>query len=247
MKTTRPILTAILTTGLLVAASAGAQGRSAQDANTRADRARPGMERTFGSRDMGRFAGGETLGRTLGARLALGTVVTVEVYDTAPGEGVEPVETFTLIVGQDSEVAFAETLAAARDEAAYLRIETGAQTRTIDLPDEDELGEFIGRRGHGGRPGLAPSMAGLETGDVVSAVFYDGDPDEGAGELTRLTFTYGESSAIGFRHDLAEAAEDADYVTITTPATERLVDVATQAERSAAARRMPRFGAPQHR
>ncbi len=158
--------------------------------------------------------------------------VTVQVYDAEPADGVTPTQTLTLTVGEDSEVAFAEALADAREDAAFLRIEVGEQTRTIDLPEaSDQADERVLRGGRDDALGFAPRLVGLETGDVVRAVFYAGDPAEGAAELANLSFTYGESSAIGFRQAFAEAAAEADVVVVTTPPTERVVDLTATAER----------------
>jgi hypothetical protein len=244
----RPILAAILTSGLLLAATATAQGRMTDGAHMRADAPRPGPQGAFGPLDARLGHGGPLLGTVLGPRLALGTTVTVEAYDAEPGEGVEPTQTLTLTVGEDSEIAFADALTAARQEAAYLRIETGEQTRTIDLPDPtvgDDVAALGARRGD--RRGIVPPLNGLLAGDVVTAAFFDGDPAEGATELARLTFTFGESSAIGFRHDFAEAAADADFVVVTTPPTERVVDLTARPARPLAGAYGSDRGAPRRR
>jgi hypothetical protein len=235
MLKTRPILITIVTSGLLIATTAGAQGPMPYADGTNATQDRRAHHRPFETFGANPFVRGGARGPAIGSRLALGTTVTVEVFDAEPTEGVEPTETLTLTVGEDSEIAFAEALAAARDGAAFLRIQTGEQTRTIDLPDADEDGAAhvatpVGPR-FGQRSTLAPSLAGLETGDVVTAVFYAGDPDAGAAELETMTFVYGESSAIGFQNAFAEAAQDADYVVVTTPPSERVVELTAMAER----------------
>ena len=171
-------------------------------------------------RGRGRGGGGAP---GLGGRLALGTPVAYSFYDGDPEADGSVTETLTFTYGEDSEVAFSETLAEARENAEYVVVQTGEQTRTLDLSDFD-TDDFRGR-------GLGFLGRNLNEGSTVTATFYDGDPEAGGQTLETLSFTYGEDSAAGFAADVEAALEDATFVTVTTSPQERTVDLSAQAER----------------
>lgn len=164
-----------------------------------------------------RVAGRGLLGHGLPFRASIGTEIEVRFYAEVPAEAVEPFTTLALTVGEDSEAAFLEDFAEARRDASYLVVEIGAQTRSIELSDvrgEDAVSPIRLNAAHA--VGLLHHLD-LADGDTVTAVLYAGDPEAGGTELQTFTFTYGEDSAIGFRHDLAAAAETADWVAVTLP------------------------------
>lgn len=172
----------------------------------------------------------------------IGTEIEARFYAEEPAEGVEPTTTLTLIVGEDSEAAFLEDVAAAREDATYLVVEIGEQLRSIDLPD---AASEDGSQKLRGRPAAVLGMlhhAGLEDGDTITAVFYDGDPEAGGSVLETLDFTYGEDSAIGFQQDVLDAAETADWVAVTLPPRSYTVDLAAVAERDGMRPSVGRFG-----
>ena len=187
--------------------------------------------RSFGARDMNRPHGnrrgalGGLRGLPLG-RLALGTTVDVTLYDSNPEENGNVLETLSLTYGEDSEVAFAEQLAEARENAQYIQVEVGEQTRTVDLSQVEDFVE-----GRGLLPRELASRRGLEDGDTVTATFYNGNPEEGASEQQTLTFTYGQDSAAGFADSFSEAAQDSSFVTVTTSPQTYAVDLSARAER----------------
>ena len=186
--------------------------------------------RSFGARDMNRGhhrrgALGGLRGLPLG-RLALGTTVDVTLYDGNPEENGNVLETLSLTYGEDSEAAFAEQLAEARENAQYIQVEVGEQTRTVDLSQVENFVE-----GRGLLPRELASRRGLENGDTITATFYDGNPEEGANEQETLTFTYGQDSAAGFADSFSEAAQDSSFVTVTTSPQSYTVDLSARAER----------------
>lgn len=150
-------------------------------------------------------------GLSFGRHLALGTELEVTLYDENPQEGGTIVETLSFTYGEDSEVAFAEAFAAARENAAYTTVNVGEQTRTLELAGDanNVFGPSLGLRG-------ALPLRGLDEGSTVEATFYDGDPEEGSQVIETLSFTYGEDSEAGFANAFVEAAEEAAFVTITT-------------------------------
>ena len=168
-------------------------------------------------------------GRGFRGRLALGTDVTYTFYDGDPEAEGTVTDTLNFAYGEDSEVAFAEELAAARESASFAVIQTGEQTRTLELSTSDEANN---RRGKG----LGFIGRGLNDGSTVTATFFDGDPEGEGQELETLSFTYGEDSAAGFAAEV-EAAEDAAFVTVTTSPQERTVDLSAQAQRGDGERR----------
>ncbi len=158
------------------------------------------------------FGPGFGFGRGFPLRgLSLGTTATLTFYDGDPEVGSAVLNTLTFTYGEDSEVAFAEQFEEARANAAYLKVDLSEQTRTVDLSEfaADQRGNL--------RPRELGRMNALNDGSTVTAAFYDTDPaTAGATATETLTFTYGTSSAAGFADDFANAAETAQFVTITT-------------------------------
>jgi hypothetical protein len=149
---------------------------------------------------------GETRGMGVPLRgLASGSTATITFYDGDPAAGGAVLNTLTFTAGEDSEATFAEQFAAARANAAYMQVEVGEQTRTIDSS------EFADGRG-----GLR-MLGRLSEGSTVTAAFYDTDPaTAGATPTQTLTFTQGTSSEAGFADEFATAAATAQFVVITT-------------------------------
>ena len=172
------------------------------------------------------FGGFGVRGLPLG-RLALGTTVEVDLprrFDPAAGGNVTDTLAFTY--GEDSEVAFAEASAEAREEANYITVNVGEQTRTVDLS-----GVTIPADGRGILP-RELSGRGLEEGGTVTATFYDGDPEAGGSVLETLAFTYGEDSAAGFAESFTEVAQEASFVEVTTEPQTYTVNLAEVSDRA---------------
>jgi hypothetical protein len=151
--------------------------------------------------------------------LELGTTLTLTFYDGDPASGGEVLDTLTFTYGVDSEVAFERELEAAKATAAFLNVDTSEQTRTVDLADFDDT------QRQNLRPRELSMLSGLNDGTVLTATFYDGDPSAGGKSLSNSTFTYGTSSEAGFANDFATAAERAAFVTITTSAQTKVIDL----------------------
>ena len=165
-------------------------------------------------------------GRGFGGRLALGTDVTYTFYDGDPEAEGTVVDTLSLTYGEDSELAFAEELAAAREGASFAVVQTGEQTRTLELSGVN-LGEANDRRG--GRLGFIGR--GLNDGSTVTATFFDGDPEANGQTLATLRFTYGEDSAAGFADSFTDAAQNASFVTVTTSPQSYTSNLSARADR----------------
>lgn len=148
------------------------------------------------------------------------------LYDGNPEENGNVLETLSLTYGEDSEAAFAEQLAEARENAQFIQVEVSEQTRTVNLSQVEDFVE-----GRGLLPRELASRRGLEDGDTLSATFYDGDPEAGGSEQETLTFTYGQDSAAGFADSFTDAAQDASFVTVTTSPQSYTVDLSARAER----------------
>ena len=147
--------------------------------------------------------------------LPLGTQITVTTYAEDPTEGAAPLDTLAATVGEVSEVAFAEEIRVAAEDAAYLQIDVGERTRRVELPDTE-----LPRRA---APGRLPGLRTLEQGQTVEVAVYASAED--ADPQTTLSFTYGEDSAAAFRAALTDAAGDAAVLEVTLPAHERTVDL----------------------
>ena len=226
-KQTKRILRALAASGLLVGGLVGAQ--AAQGSSVQPETQ---LSASFGRKGHG--AGMGMRGLPFG-RLALGTTVEVNFYDGDPetaGEALDTLQTLTFTYGEDSEAAFTEAFVAARENAAYMTVDTSEQTRTVDL---SELEASSNSRGLLPRElaGRGFGAEGLENGGTVTAIFYDGDPEAGAQAKETLSFTYGEDSAAGFADAFSDAAEEASFVNITTSPTSYTVDLSAVPERSA--------------
>lgn len=152
--------------------------------------------------------------------LALGTTVEVTFYDGDPGAGGTEGETLTFTYGEDSEAAFAQTFAEARENAAFMVVNIGEQVQTLNLADASD-GSLDRGFGH---LDILP-LRGLSQGSTVEATFYDGDPEANAQTLQTLTFMYGQDSEAGFAADFAEAAGGAAFVRITVSPQTYTVDL----------------------
>jgi hypothetical protein len=152
--------------------------------------------------------------------LELGTSLTITLYDGDPATGGTVLDTLNFTYGEDSEVAFQEQFEAARASAAYMKVDTSEQTRTVDLSTFDEVQRQELKPRELARPGA------LNDGSIITATFYSGDPEAGGTVTETLTFTYGTSSEAGFAEDFATASETAAFVTITTSPQTKTVDLA---------------------
>lgn len=148
-------------------------------------------------------------------RLPLGTEVTVTTFAGDPAEGAEPTATLQAVVGETSEVAFAEQLASASAEATHLTVEVGPRTERIDLAAVDGARAPMGR--------LGVSRGALAMGDTIEVAVFAAADD--ADPVTTLSFTYGEDSEAGFRAELADAAANAAAIEVTHPAHIRTIDL----------------------
>lgn len=143
--------------------------------------------------------------------LALGTTATITFYDGDPTADGAVLTTLTFTYGEDSEVAFAEQFQEASATAAYMQVDLSEQTRTVDLSEvaDDARSDL--------RPRELGRINHLNDGSTLTAAFYSTDPETaGASPTETLTFTHGTSSAAGFAEDFSEAAESAQFVTVTT-------------------------------
>lgn len=103
--------------------------------------------------------------------------------------------------------------------------QTQTDTATTEGAASAELTEAYAQR-------LGRMLLGrhLNLGTELEVTFYDGDPDAGGAALQTLTFTYGEDSEAAFVGDVAEAAQNAAFVRVTTsPQTQTLDLSALQA------------------
>jgi hypothetical protein len=152
--------------------------------------------------------------------LELGTSLTLTFYDGDPENDATVLTTLNFTYGEDSEVAFLRQLEEAKANAAYLKIDTSEQTRTVDLADFDES------QRQSLRPRELAMMGSLNDAMTLTTTFYDGDPEAGGNVLTTLTFTYGSSSEAGFADEFANAATTAAFVTVTTSSQTQTINLA---------------------
>lgn len=97
--------------------------------------------------------------------------------------------------------------------AAQTETQTEGQTQT---QTEAQTNEATLTDATAQRLGRALLGRHLNLGTELGVTFYDGDPDAGGAALQTLTFTYGEDSEAAFVNDVAEAAQSAAFVRVTT-------------------------------
>jgi hypothetical protein len=151
--------------------------------------------------------------------LELGTSLILTFYGN-PENDATVLTTLNFTYGEDSEVAFLRQLEEAKTDAAYLKVDTSEQTRTVALADFDESQRQTLR------PRELGFIASLNDATTLTTTFYDGDPEAGGEVLTTLSFTYGSSSEAGFADEFAKAATTAAFVTITTSPQTQTIDLA---------------------
>lgn len=156
--------------------------------------------------------------------LTEGSTVDVIFYDADPAQGGTELSSYSLTVGNDSEVSFAQNVREAIETAAFATVKVSEQSRTIELAGTDTaVAKGFGFRG--------VPLRGLTEGSTLEALFYDGNPEEGATATTTLSFTAGTDSELAFDNAFQEAAASASYVTINTSAQERTVDLSQVKDR----------------
>jgi hypothetical protein len=166
----------------------------------------------------------------------IGTTVELRFFDADPADGEKPRSVVGLTVGVDSEVIFADAVAAAMDEAegwevAVLVVAVGEARRVVALPGEEVM---VRGRHAGGVVTLRLATAGMRVGDGVTVTLFDGDPAQEGAALETLGFAYGVDSAIGFHAALAEAVIGAAYAEVVTSPRSWTIDLKTvQARRGA--------------
>ena len=78
-----------------------------------------------------------------------GESVSVEFFTANPEEGGTSIQTLEFVAGVDSERGFSEEVQGALEDAGFVRIVRGAQSRTVDLSQQPERPQFDSE----GRPG----------------------------------------------------------------------------------------------
>lgn len=164
-----------------------------------------------------------------------GTTVTATFYNADPAQGGAVVNSYSLVVGQDSERTFMTNVREAMETAGFAIMTTGPQSRIVEIPQAD--GEEEGnRRGNRGLRGL--NIRGLDAGSTVQVSFYNGDPAQGGAVISSLSFTQGQSSESAFMESVQTALETASFAQINTGQQTNSMDLAArraaQEERAAA-------------
>lgn len=149
-------------------------------------------------------------------RLPIGTTVTVAAYDADPAEGADATNSWTAVVGETSEVAFAQQVQDALSDAAFLTLDVGERTERIDLTAANPRAPigFLGR-----------TAGPLELGQTISVAFYASADD--ATPSTTLTFTFGEDSMAAFQEAVATATAESEVAEVTRPAHSRTLDLSS--------------------
>ena len=157
-------------------------------------------------------------------KAAEGTTITATFYNADPVQGGAVLNSFSLVVGQDSERTFSTNVREAMETAGFATITTGPQSRIVELPQADAEGN--GRTGRGGLGGI--NVHGLDAGSTVQVNFYNADPAQGAAPISSLSFTQGQSSESAFMEAVQTARETATFVQINTSEQTQSMDLAAR-------------------
>ena len=155
---------------------------------------------------------------------AEGTTVTATFYNADPAKGGAVLNSFSLVVGQDSERTFSTNVREAMETAGFATITTGPQSRIVEIPQADAEGK--GRTGRGGLGGI--NVRGLDAGSTVQVNFYNADPAQGAAPISSLSFTQGQSSESAFMEAVQAERETATFVQINTSEQTQSMDLAAR-------------------
>ena len=167
-----------------------------------------------------------------------GTTVSATFYSADPAQGGTVLNSFSLVVGQDSERTFMTNIQEAMETAGFATMITGPQSRIVELPQAEEGAEANRRGGNDNRGLRGLNIRGLDAGSTVQISFFNADPAQGAAPISSLSFTQGQSSESAFMEAVQAARETATFVQINTSQQTQSMDLAArraaQEEREAA-------------
>ncbi len=180
-------------------------------------------------------------GMFLHHHLKEGTSVEIAFYDGDPAEDASVVNTLTFLAGEDSARKTMKEFRETAKDAEFVEITVSAQSRTINLTERRESesdrgsefkdGDYSKQRA--GKPGNRMDflLYSINEGSTLEAIFYDGNPEEGAGELSKLSFVAGEDSELAFKNAFAEAAKDSAYLVLNTSPQTHTINLAARKEK----------------
>ena len=156
------------------------------------------------------------------AHLSQGSTITASFYGADPSTGAAPTSTLSLVVGVNSEMTFMKSFKELAETANFIVINTGPQSRTIEL-NKEKVGNIRRRRAE---DKVALMLSHLNLNSTVTASFYNANPSDGGAALTTLSFVAGQDSEMAFKNAFEAAAANAGWVTINTSAQEHTINVA---------------------
>jgi len=157
------------------------------------------------------------------SRLTQGSTVTASFYDADPATGAAASNSLNLVVGVDSEMTFMKSFKELAEASNYIVVNTGPQSRTIELNKEKNANSP--RHGHGDSK-ITRMLSHLNLNSTVQASFYNANPADGGAALRTLSFVAGQDSELAFKNAFEEAAANASWVTINTSAQEHTINTA---------------------
>lgn len=162
--------------------------------------------------------------------LTQGSTVTASFYDADPATGAVASNSLSLVVGVESEMTFMKSFKELAETANYIVVNTGSQSRTIELNKERNTNNP--RRKHGDSK-VSRMLSRLNLNSTVQASFYNANPADGGAALTTLSFVAGQDSELAFKNAFEAAAENAAWMTVNVSAQEHTINMADMREHRA--------------
>ena len=196
--------------------------------------------------DMNRFHFGSARAKIHGMflrhHLKEGTSFEITFYDGDPAEDANVINTLTFLAGEDSARKTMKEFRETAKDSEFVEITMSAQSHTINLTEKRErAGSDRGpkfesegySKQHAGKPRnhIDFLLYSINEGSTLEAIFYDGNPEEGAGELSKLSFVAGEDSELAFKNAFTEAAKDSAYLVLNTSPQTHTINIAARKEK----------------
>lgn len=186
-------------------------------------------------------------GMFLGRHITEGTSLKASFYNGDPTENAQVINTLDFVAGKDSARKAIKEFRAAAKNAEFVEITVSAQNHTIDLTKAAKKAEDNnGKRNmfaesnfnskHFGKQGQRINflLYHINEGSTLEAIFYDGNPQENASELSKLSFIAGEDSELAFKNAFSEARKDAAYLNLNISPQTHTINLAAKREKMAA-------------
>ncbi len=143
------------------------------------------------------------------------------------------------IAGSGLVIASLATVSAQQNNINTNEIQTIQSKMRHGDSGKSGQGKFMGGMSQRGGLGM---LGDITEGSTISATFYDGNPAEGAAELSSYTLNVGIDSESSFAQNIQEAMQTAAFAVINTSAQSRTIELNSDDTQTRAFKRLPMRG-----